>query len=165
MNSHLIDSHVGGKLRQKRLEYGMTQEDLAKLVGVTFQQIQKYEKGQNRVSYSKLYEIAAILKIDISYFFDGLIYSDPLSSDILFAGENNQEPYQNKEIKEQSLDENEKDKFNVQQNIRLESITHEGQAKPTILGEIIELNKYYTKIKDKEVRDKVLEFVKLIATK
>jgi transcriptional regulator with XRE-family HTH domain len=72
VNIHPVDLHVGKKLKQKRLELGISQDDLAGSVNLTFQQVQKYEKGINRVSSSKLYDFAKFLNIDISYFFDGL---------------------------------------------------------------------------------------------
>lgn len=70
--AHPVDVYVGKRLRQKRLENGISQDELANSVGLTFQQIQKYEKGLNRVSSSKLFDFANFLKTDIKYFFDGL---------------------------------------------------------------------------------------------
>ena len=72
INIHHVDLHVGKKLKQKRLERGISQDDLAGSVNLTFQQVQKYEKGVNRVSASKLYDFAKFLKTDITYFFDGI---------------------------------------------------------------------------------------------
>ena len=68
---HPVDRQVGQHLRLARLTQGMSQGDLAKSVGLTFQQIQKYEKGSNRVSASKLFEFAKTLKVEVSYFFEG----------------------------------------------------------------------------------------------
>ena len=64
-----IDVYVGGQIRTRRLLLGMNQEELAQRLGLTFQQVQKYESGANRVSASRLWEIAAILKMPIGYFF------------------------------------------------------------------------------------------------
>ena len=64
-----IDVYVGGQIRTRRLLLGMNQEELAQSVGLTFQQVQKYESGANRVSASRLWEIAAILNMPIAYFF------------------------------------------------------------------------------------------------
>ena len=69
--SHPVDRLVGQRVRLARLAKGMSQSGLGDAVGVTFQQIQKYEKGANRVSASKLSECAAILDVDIAYFFGG----------------------------------------------------------------------------------------------
>ena len=66
---HPIDVHVGKRLRLLRLSAGMSQTQLAEAVGVTFQQVQKYEKGSNRISASRLFELASILGVDISFFF------------------------------------------------------------------------------------------------
>jgi transcriptional regulator with XRE-family HTH domain len=66
-----IDKHVGIRLRMRRIEMGMTQEKLAEAFGLTFQQVQKYEKGMNRIGSSRLHQAATILKIPVSYFFEG----------------------------------------------------------------------------------------------
>jgi len=67
-----IDSHVGSRIRARRRELHISQEKLADALGLTFQQVQKYEKASNRVSASKLFEIAAALKTSVSFFFEGL---------------------------------------------------------------------------------------------
>ena len=72
-----VDLHVGGRVRMRRKVLGVSQGRLAEALGLTFQQVQKYERGANRVSASKLYEIARFLSAPISYFFEGL--SDPSS--------------------------------------------------------------------------------------
>jgi transcriptional regulator with XRE-family HTH domain len=69
MSKHIIDQHVGRKLRHFRALANVTQKQLGDQVGVSFQQIQKYEIGTNRVSASKLYEIAKFLKVPVSAFF------------------------------------------------------------------------------------------------
>jgi transcriptional regulator with XRE-family HTH domain len=70
-----VDLHVGARIRLRRRMQGVSQEKLADALGLTFQQVQKYERGANRVSASKLYEIAAALHAPVAYFFDGL--ADP----------------------------------------------------------------------------------------
>lgn len=67
--SHAVDAHVGVQIRFYRIKKSWSQEELAKKVGVTYQQIQKYERGSNRVSASMLYELAAALGVSISEFF------------------------------------------------------------------------------------------------
>ncbi|USQ95947.1 helix-turn-helix domain-containing protein [Caulobacter sp. RL271] len=67
-----IDLHVGARIRMRRKILGVSQERLAEDLGLTFQQIQKYERGANRVSASKLYEIARSLQSSVAYFFEGL---------------------------------------------------------------------------------------------
>lgn len=69
---HPVDRHVGRRVCEKRISLGYNQSDLGKALGLTFQQIQKYEKGANRVSASKLWDIARFFKVDIGYFFQGL---------------------------------------------------------------------------------------------
>ena len=71
-----IDVHVGGRIRMRRLLLGMNQETLANALGLTFQQVQKYEGGANRVSASRLSAMAEILGVPISYFFGDLRSED-----------------------------------------------------------------------------------------
>ena len=66
-----IDRHVGSRVRQRRQELGLTQEKLGDALGLTFQQVQKYEKGTNRVSASRLQHLSRILKVPVPYFFEG----------------------------------------------------------------------------------------------
>lgn len=70
--AHLVDVHVGKRIRQRRWLVGMTQQKLAEAVGIKFQQIQKYETGANRVSASRLWDIGDALDVDVSFFFEGL---------------------------------------------------------------------------------------------
>lgn len=72
MSTNYFDKHVGRKIKLKRSSLGITQGELGDMLGVTFQQIQKYEKGDNRIGAGKLYEISTILNVPVSYFFDGL---------------------------------------------------------------------------------------------
>lgn len=65
-----IDVHVGGRIRMRRNMLGMSQEKLGESLGITFQQVQKYEKGTNRVGASRLQDIASILNTPVSFFFE-----------------------------------------------------------------------------------------------
>ena len=67
-----IDLHVGARVRMRRKFLGVSQERLAQALGLTFQQVQKYERGTNRISASKLFEIGRFLEAPVSYFFQGL---------------------------------------------------------------------------------------------
>lgn len=84
--AHPVDVHVGRKIRQRRWVIGMTQQQLADAVGIKFQQIQKYETGMNRVSASRLWDVATTLDVGIEFFFEGLNAeetadaTDPLAS-------------------------------------------------------------------------------------
>jgi transcriptional regulator with XRE-family HTH domain len=69
--THPVDVHVGARIRQRRFLLGMTQQVLAARLGVTFQQVQKYEVGANRVSASRLWDIARLLDVPIGFFFEG----------------------------------------------------------------------------------------------
>lgn len=87
---HPVDVHVGKRIRHRRWLVGMTQQQLAERVGIKFQQIQKYETGANRVSASRLWDIADALDVEISFFFEGLVEdggqrgaADTLPADLL----------------------------------------------------------------------------------
>lgn len=77
---HPVDVHVGKRIRHRRWVSGTTQQQLADQVGIKFQQIQKYETGMNRVSASRLWDIAHALNVDVAFFFEGLA-SDVLDAD------------------------------------------------------------------------------------
>jgi transcriptional regulator with XRE-family HTH domain len=66
-----VDKHVGSRIRMRRLMLGMSQEKLAEGLGLTFQQVQKYEKGRNRIGASRLQHISHILQVPVPFFFDG----------------------------------------------------------------------------------------------
>ena len=83
---HGVDVHVGKRIRHRRWMIGMTQQQLADKVGIKFQQIQKYETGMNRVSASRLWDIARAVDVPVSFFFEGLHegeLSDQVAGDIL----------------------------------------------------------------------------------
>ncbi len=69
---HPVDVHVGKRVRHRRWMVGMTQQQLASMVGIKFQQIQKYETGMNRISASRLWDIADALGVPVSFFFEGI---------------------------------------------------------------------------------------------
>ncbi len=66
-----IDKHVGSRVRMRRMMLGMSQEKLGNALGLTFQQVQKYEKGTNRIGASRLQQIAHIVQVPVSFFFEG----------------------------------------------------------------------------------------------
>jgi transcriptional regulator with XRE-family HTH domain len=68
--SSTVDKHIGARIRESRRALGMTQESLGELLGVTFQQIQKYEKGRNRVSAARLFEICEALDVSLASMFE-----------------------------------------------------------------------------------------------
>ena len=67
-----VDKEIGSRVRMRRMLIGMSQEKLGEMLNLTFQQVQKYEKGANRISASRLVEIARVLGVDIAYFYEGL---------------------------------------------------------------------------------------------
>lgn len=73
-----VDVFVGQKLKARRNLIGMTQEKLAEATGITFQQVQKYEKGRNRLSASRIFQFSRVLNIPVAYFFEGFFSSDTL---------------------------------------------------------------------------------------
>jgi transcriptional regulator with XRE-family HTH domain len=69
--AHPTDTHVGQRVRMRRLMLGMSQSNIADALGVTFQQLQKYEKGVNRISASRLQQIAHVFQVPVTFFFEG----------------------------------------------------------------------------------------------
>jgi transcriptional regulator with XRE-family HTH domain len=80
---HEVDVHVGKRIRQRRWLIGMTQQALAESVGIKFQQIQKYETGANRVSASRLWDIAEVVGVPVSFFFEGIDLPESQAGDAL----------------------------------------------------------------------------------
>lgn len=82
-----IDKHLGSRVRARRIMLGMSQEKLADALGLTFQQVQKYEKGVNRIGASRLLHIAGILDVSIEFFFEGVpgLRAGGFSDDSLMA--------------------------------------------------------------------------------
>ena len=128
-----IDEYVGKRLRQKRDLAGLSQERLAEYVGVTFQQIQKYENGQNRISASRLYEFSQILKVPISFFFDSF----------------------------DSANQNETVATGLSDSAEQEGIS--GYANPMETKEARKLIRYYFSLKDPKLRKNLLNFVKTMS--
>jgi len=86
---HPVDIHVGLRLRERRTELGISQTNLAASLGLTFQQVQKYEQAKNRISASRLYRFGKILGVPVTFFFEGIVsgtsnmigdYADPLDT-------------------------------------------------------------------------------------
>ena len=73
-----IDVHVGQRIRQRRTLLGMSQEKLAEAIGLTFQQVQKYERGANRVGASRLYDLSRVLDVPVSFFFEDISPGDEI---------------------------------------------------------------------------------------
>ncbi len=96
-----IDTHVGKRLRQRRTMMGLSQEAVAKAVGITFQQVQKYEKGTNAMNSGRLYEFARFMNVPVAYFFEGMDpFSGAASSDdkVVGFGETVSEKFQHRGV-------------------------------------------------------------------
>jgi transcriptional regulator with XRE-family HTH domain len=70
--ANAADRHVGARIRERRVMMGLSQQQLAKMIGVTYQQAHKYERGLNRISAGRLFEIGQVLNVPVSWFFEGL---------------------------------------------------------------------------------------------
>jgi transcriptional regulator with XRE-family HTH domain len=138
-----IDVHVGLQVRLRRKELKISQEKLADQLGLTFQQVQKYERGANRISASKLYEIARALRVSIAWFFEGL--TDPTAEPVEGAEEAETSPFARSFLMSQEG----VDLANLfprlpQRRVRrrlvelVRSLVEEGEAEPVVAGELAE---------------------------
>lgn len=132
---HPVDVYVGNRLRLKRIILGLSQQDLGATVGITFQQIQKYEKGQNRMGSSRLYNFACTLETDVGYFFYGI------------EDTGNDEP---------SECNTSNDRYEISVGEAKDTLV--GNDK-----EILLLIRYYKAIEDGEMRRKILSMVRGVA--
>ena len=135
VKSHPVDSHVGARVRQRRALLGMSQTSLGSAVGLTFQQIQKYERGTNRISSSRLFEFAKVLDVPVSYFFD------EMPSNAL-AGR----PMSGRRKK----------------GVGEAATPFEHEKDPLAKRETLELVRAYYKIREPRVRKRIFEMVKAI---
>ena len=133
MSSHAVDIHVG--MRQRRSLLGMSQTALARTVGLTFQQVQKYERGANRMGSSRLYEFAKVLDVPVSYFFDEMP-SNALSG----------RPMSGRGRK----------------GFSEAGTPFEQEKDPLIKRETLELVRAYYKIREGRVRKRIFEMVKAV---
>lgn len=128
-----IDVHVGGRVRLRRTLLGMSQEKLGEAIGLTFQQVQKYERGANRIGASRLFDLSRVLDVPVSFFFDDM--SDDVSHQsprMMIAG-----------LAEESFETPESD--------------------PMTKRETLELVRAYYRITDPQVRKRVFELAKALA--
>jgi DNA-binding XRE family transcriptional regulator len=88
---HPVDTHVGAKVKARRLMLGLSQEELANAIGLTFQQVQKYERGTNRISVSRLMDICKAMRTPVDYFLDGCTGGRKAS--LRGVSDNRQEPF------------------------------------------------------------------------
>ena len=134
-----IDVHVGKRLRLRRTLLGMSQERLGELLGLTFQQVQKYERGVNRIGSSRLFELGQILDVPISFFFDDLPEGVSGMS-VAVSG------YATPGLAEERA-----------------TFDHEDEALPLDKRETLELVRAYYRIGDPAVRKRLFELAKALA--
>ena len=133
-NNNAVDAHVGKRVRLRRTLLGMSQEQLGASLNITFQQVQKYERGANRISASRLWDISQILDVEISYFFDDMTDDTMRSSPRRVS-------------RGESIDA---DDYNVRD--------------PMARRETLELVRTYYSIERPKVRKRIAEMVKSLAT-
>ncbi|MEQ8345510.1 MAG: helix-turn-helix domain-containing protein [Sneathiellaceae bacterium] len=137
-----VDEYVGNRLRLRRTLNGMSQERLGEAVGLTFQQIQKYEKGANRVGASRLYQFSQILSVPPSFFFDGI--ADHLQApEEAFIGTGL------KEVPQAGYHANGED----------------GERDPLSSRETLEMMRAFNRISDPAVRKRIFELCKAVSDK
>lgn len=135
-----IDAHVGSRVRLRRMLIGMSQEKLGELLGLTFQQVQKYEKGANRIGASRLFDISQILAVPVSYFFDDVPDEVAAQHRLMSGHGGSANGHSNGHYKD------------------LESGPHMMEFVSSAEG--FQLIRAYTKITDPRVRKRVLDLVK-----
>jgi transcriptional regulator with XRE-family HTH domain len=132
---HPVEIHVGQRMRQRRSLLGMSQSAVGAAVGLTFQQIQKYERGSNRISSSRLFEFAKVLDVPVSYFFDEMpsnaLAGRPMSS-------------------------------RGRKGFGEAATTFEQEKDPLIKRETLKLVRAYYKIRESRVRKCIFEMVKAV---
>lgn len=101
----IVDKHVGKQLKNRRSLLGLSQEKLAESVGVTFQQVQKYERGTNRISASRLYTFSKILDVSIDFFYEG-IDNEPQGKKSFGMSDNEQAEFSGPNAKTKQVPEN-----------------------------------------------------------
>jgi transcriptional regulator with XRE-family HTH domain len=146
MPSHPVDVHVGTRLRQRRTLLGMSQTKLASSVDLTFQQIQKYERGANRMGASRLFEFAKVLDVPVSYFFDEMPASTQAGRPIRGRGRNGASE---RGVGKKGFGES--------------GTPFEPERDPLIKRETLELVRAYYKIRAAGVRGGVAKMIKALA--
>jgi len=133
--SHPVDIHVGRRVRQRRSLLGMSQTALGKAVALTFQQIQKYERGSNRISSSRLFEFGKVLDVPIAYFFEDMPSNALAGRPMSGRG---------------------------RKNFGEAATPFEQEKDPLIKRETLELVRAYYKIRESRVRMRIFEMVKAV---
>lgn len=128
-----IDIHVGGRVRLRRTLLGLSQEKLGEMIGLTFQQVQKYERGTNRIGASRLYDLSRVLDVPIQFFYDDMDSETAEQSPRLRAG----------------LEDSQPEAFS--------------KDDPMSRRETLELIRAYYRIKDPTVRERIFDLCRAMA--
>jgi transcriptional regulator with XRE-family HTH domain len=128
-----IDIHVGSRVRLRRTLLGMSQEKLGEAIGLTFQQVQKYERGANRIGASRLYDLSRVLDVPVSFFFDDITATTASAAEARLGGMLEEAPSPGYE------------------------------ADPMMRRETLELVRAYYRINDQQVRRRLFDLTKAIA--
>jgi transcriptional regulator with XRE-family HTH domain len=128
-----IDVHVGSRVRLRRTLLGMSQEKLGEAIGLTFQQVQKYERGANRIGASRLYDLSRVLDVPVSFFFDDI---NPEAAAAALGGEGGDEG---------------------------EETPQRYEPDPMMRRETLELVRAYYRIPDSQIRRRLFDLTKAIA--
>ncbi|CUW40156.1 conserved protein of unknown function(containing lambda repressor-like DNA-binding domain,1-85;containing Helix-turn-helix type 3 domain.8-63) [Magnetospirillum sp. XM-1] len=130
-----MDVHVGGRMRLRRTLLGMSQEKLGEAIGLTFQQVQKYERGANRIGASRLFDLSRVLDVPVSYFFDDMADQVQAQSPVNI----------------------------IKGSVGLSEEPATFEADPMTKRETLELVRAYYNITDPQVRKRVYELAKALA--
>lgn len=128
-----IDVHVGSRVRLRRTLMGITQEKLGEALGLTFQQVQKYERGSNRIGASRLFDLARVLEVPVGFFYDDMPVDVSLNS-----------PSQ------------------INESPNSEGVMDNYKGDPVLKRETLELVRAYYRITDQDVRKRVYELAKAL---
>lgn len=144
-----VDAHVGRRIRLLRGLRKYSQEKLAKALGITFQQVQKYERGANRVGAGRLYELAQILEVPVGFFFDEL---EGFGSSDVRVGRlhEKQAPFQKSKGSSEKTSSETPDK-------------KDGGIELLMLPETLELARAYYSISDEKIRQQLMNFIRDVA--
>ncbi|MCX8506839.1 MAG: helix-turn-helix transcriptional regulator [Alphaproteobacteria bacterium] len=141
--NNLIDSHIGRRLRMRRTLMGLSQEKLGEAMGLSFQQVQKYERGTNRIGASRLYELAQILSVPVTFFYDGLANEQNNSKSDWYIGQDGARHVS--PSSPMSMADTDQSKYD---------------GRRVIKREILELARAFDRIEDEKLRKRILNLTR-----
>ena len=144
--NNLVDSHIGRRLRLRRTLMGLSQEKLGEAMGLSFQQVQKYERGTNRIGASRLFELSKILSVPVTYFYDGLTgMKNNASGDWQYGQESASTDHA---ASEQPMGDDDQSAYD---------------GRRVIKREILELARAFDRIEDDKLRKRILNLTRSLA--